>query len=448
MNEKILVIDDEVSILEVVKLGLEEDGFKVDIFSDPIEALNKFSDGNYDAVLTDINMPEMSGLEVLHRCKKIDPESVIILITAYSSIDSAIEAIRGGALDYIRKPFRMEELILRLKEALDRVRIKKSLKNLREEKLEEFRIISINNKMKQIKEKINKVAGTTSPVLIYGESGTGKELVANLIHYNSDRPGKIIPINCSAFPSELLESELFGYVKGAFTGADRDKKGLFVAANKGTLFLDEISTLPMELQPKLLRAIQEMSFTPLGSTKEVDVDVRIISATNQDIEKLVSEGKFREDLYYRLNVIPIEIPPLRERKEDILPLIQHFNEKISERLNVKKKTFTDEAYEKFMNYKWTGNVRELENLLERLIVLEDSEVIDVSAIPEEFGSQSKTDRLNLEEIEKKTIKRALEISKSDKNEAARLLGIHPSTLYRKVKKLNIDSSFVGSEDFK
>jgi DNA-binding NtrC family response regulator len=448
MNENILVVDDEISILEVVKLGLEGEGFKVDIFSNPVEALNKFSDGNYDAVLTDINMPEMSGLEVLRRCKKIDPESVIILITAYSSIDSAIEAIRGGALDYIRKPFRMEELILRLREALDRVRIKKSLKNLREEKLEEFKIISINDKMKQIKEKINKVAGTTSPVLIYGESGTGKELVANLIHYKSDRSGKLIPINCSAFPSELLESELFGYVKGAFTGADRDKKGLFVAANKGTLFLDEISTLPMELQPKLLRAIQEMSFTPLGSTKEVKVDVRIVSATNENIEKLVEDGNFREDLYYRLNVIPIEIPPLRERKEDILPLVQHFNEKISERLNVKKKTFTDKAYEKLMNYKWIGNVRELENLLERLIVLEDSDIIDVSVIPEEFGSRSKTDRLNLEEIERKTIKKALEIAKSDKNEAAGLLGIHPSTLYRKIKKLNIVSPFVGLEDSK
>ncbi len=437
MNGKILVIDDEVSILEVVKLGLEEVGFKVDAFSDPIEALNRFSESNYDAVLSDINMPEMSGLEVLHRCKKINPESVVILITAYSSIDSAIEAIRGGALDYIRKPFRMEELILRLNEALDRVRIKKSLKNLREEKLEEFRIIGGNDKMKQIRDKIKKVAGATSPILIYGESGTGKELVANLIHYNSNRPGKIVPINCSAFPSELLESELFGYKKGAFTGADRDKKGLFVAADKGTLFLDEISTLPTELQPKILRAIQEMSFTPLGSTKEVEVDVRIVSATNEDIEKLVEDGRFREDLYYRLNVIPIEIPPLRERKEDILPLVQHFNIKISERLNVKEKTFTDDAYEKLMSFKWTGNVRELENLLERLIVLEDSQVIDASLVPEEFSSRSKPEKLNLEEIERKTIKKALEISKKDKNKAADLLGIHPSTLYRKIKKLNI-----------
>jgi len=438
MKEKILVIDDEVSILEVVKLGLEEAGFKIDVFSDPIEALNAFSESNYDAVLTDINMPEMSGLEVLRRCKKINPESVVILITAYSSIDSAIEAIRGGALDYIRKPFRMEELILRLNEALDRIKIKKSLKNLREEKLEEFRIIGNNDKMKGIREKIKKVAATTSSVLIYGESGTGKELVANLIHYNSDRPGKFIPINCSAFPSELLESELFGYKKGAFTGADRDKKGLFVAADKGTLFLDEISTLPMELQPKILRALQEMSFTPLGSTKEIEVDVRIVSATNENVEKLVENSNFREDLYYRLNVIPIKIPPLRERKEDILPLVQHFNKKISERLNVKEKTFTDEAYEKFMNYKWTGNVRELENLLERLIVLEDSEVINASVIPEEFSRSNQTDRLNLEEIERKTIKKALEMSNKDKNKAADLLGIHPSTLYRKIKKLNIN----------
>jgi len=440
MNGKILVIDDEVSILEVVKLGLEEAGFKVDTFFDPIEALNSFSEGKYDAVLSDINMPEMSGLEVLRRCKKINPESLVILITAYSSIDSAIEAIRGGALDYIRKPFRMEELILRLHEALDKVRIKRSLKNLREEKLEEFQIIGTNEKIKQIKEKISKVAATTSPILIYGESGTGKELVANLIHYNSDRPGKFIPINCSAFPSELLESELFGYKKGAFTGADRDKKGLFVAADKGTLFLDEISTLPMELQPKILRAIQEMSFTPLGSTREVEVDVRIVSATNENIERLIADGKFREDLYYRLNVIPIEIPPLRERKEDILPLVQHFNIKISERLNVKEKTFTDDAYEKLMNYKWTGNVRELENMLERIIVLEDSEIIGAEAIPEGLSGKNKTDKLNLEEIERKTIRKALEISKDDKNNAAELLGIHPSTLYRKIKKLDIEVS--------
>ncbi|MEJ2356337.1 MAG: sigma 54-interacting transcriptional regulator, partial [candidate division WOR-3 bacterium] len=212
------------------------------------------------------------------------------------------------------------------------------------------------------------------------------------------------------------------------------------AADKGTLFLDEISTLPMELQPKILRAIQEMSFTPLGSTREVEVDVRIVSATNENIERLIADGKFREDLYYRLNVIPIEIPPLRERKEDILPLVQHFNIKISERLNVKEKTFTDDAYEKLMNYKWTGNVRELENMLERIIVLEDSEIIGAEAIPEGLSGKNKTDKLNLEEIERKTIRKALEISKDDKNNAAELLGIHPSTLYRKIKKLDIEVS--------
>ncbi|MEO0292933.1 MAG: sigma-54 dependent transcriptional regulator [candidate division WOR-3 bacterium] len=439
MNERILVIDDEVSILEVIKLGLEENGFKVDIFSDPKEALEKFSMENYDAVLTDINMPEMSGLEVLHRCKEIDPESVVILITAYSSIDSAIEAIRGGALDYIRKPFRMEELILRLKEALERVRTKKSLKTLREEKLEEFKIIGNNEKIREIREKIEKVASTTSPVLIYGESGTGKELVANLIHYHSNRPGRFVPINCSAFPSELLESELFGYKKGAFTGADRDKKGLFEVANKGTLFLDEISTLPLELQPKILRAIQEMSFTPLGGTKEVKVDVRIVSATNENIEKLVEEKKFREDLYYRLNVIPIRIPPLRERREDILALVQHFNKKISARLNLKEKIFTDDAYEKLMNYKWPGNVRELENFIERLIVLESSEVIDASLLPDEIGGKEEGEKFNLEEIEKRTIKRALEVARGDKSKASELLGIHPSTLYRKIKSYKLES---------
>ncbi len=438
MKMRILVIDDEKYLLEVIMMGLEEEGYRVDGFSNPNEALEKFKENPYDAVITDIRMPEISGLEVLRRCKEVSPETAVLLITAYSSIDSAIEAIRSNASDYIRKPFRMKELVLRLKAALKKARIEEMIGNLQEEKLEEFKIIGKNLKVAEIRSKIKKVAPTTSPVFIIGESGTGKELVANLIHYNSGRSGKFVPVNCSAFPSDLLESELFGYKKGAFTGADKDKEGLFKAANRGTLFFDEISTLPLELQPKLLRAIQTMKFTPLGSTKEEEVNVRIVSATNRGIEELVEKGDFREDLYYRLNVIPIEILPLRERKEDIPLLIQHFTKKISRRLNIKEKKFTDRAVKKLMNYEWKGNVRELENLLERIMVLEDSLIIDEDSIPDVEKGKKGTKTLNLEELERKTILRALEISNNDKNETAGLLGIHLSTLYRKIKKLNID----------
>ncbi len=435
---KILVIDDEKHLLEVIKIGLEEEGYSVDEFYNPVRAIEKFEEENYDAVISDVRMPEMTGIDVLKHCKEINPRVVVILITAYSSVESAIESIRGGASDYITKPFRMAELLLRLKEALKRVRIEEMSINLLEEKVKEYEIIGESEKIKEVENKIMKVASIDSPVLILGESGTGKELVANLIHYNSKRTGKFIPINCSAFPSELLESELFGYKRGAFTGADRDKDGLFKVANRGTLFLDEISTLSIGLQPKLLRAIQTMEFTPLGSVKAEHVNVRIIAASNKDIEDLVMKGEFREDLYYRLNVIPINIPPLRERKEDIPILVEHFINKISSRLNTKKKKFSRKAMETILSYEWKGNVRELENLLERIMVLEDSAIIDNISIPSMYKKKDLPDTLNLELLEKKAISKALEITRGSKKEAAEILGVHPSTLYRKLDKLNID----------
>jgi len=434
----ILVIDDEKHLLEVIKLGLEDEGYSVDGFYDPIKAVEKFDEKDYDAIISDIRMPGMSGIEVLKYCKESNPRVVVILITAYSSVESAIESMKAGASDYITKPFRMAELILRLREALKMVRIEEMNINLWNEKIKEFEFIGESENINEIKNKIKKVAPTDSPILILGESGTGKELVANLIHYNSKRTGKFIPINCSAFPSELLESELFGYKKGAFTGADRDKEGLFKVANRGTLFLDEISTLPLGLQPKLLRAIQTMKFTPLGSVKVEEVNVRIITATNKDIEFMVENEEFREDLYYRLNVIPIYIPPLRERKEDIPILVEHFIEKVSKRLNIKKKKPSKKTIEKFIEHDWKGNVRELENLIERMMVLEESDVIDIDSIPVVSGRRETLNTLNLETLEKQAILRALKISEGSKKDAARLLGVHPSTLYRKLTKLNID----------
>jgi len=434
----VLVIDDEKHLLEVIKLGLEEDGYIVDGFYDPVKAVERFDEKNYDAVISDIRMPGMSGIEVLKYCKEQNPKVVVILITAYSSVESAIESMKAGASDYITKPFRMAELLLRLGEALKMVRIEEMNINLRSEKIKEYEFIGGSGKINEIKEKIKKVAGTDSPILILGESGTGKELIANLIHYNSKRTGKFVPVNCSAFPSELLESELFGYKKGAFTGADKDKDGLFKVANRGTLFLDEISALPIGLQPKLLRAIQTMKFIPLGGIKVEQVYVRIITATNKDIETLVEKGEFREDLYYRLNVIPIYIPPLRERKEDIPILVEFFIEKISKRLNIKKKELSRESIGKFIEYDWKGNVRELENLIERMIVLEDSDIIDMDSIPKMSKKSEMLNTLNLEMLEKQAILKALERSEGKKKKAAQLLGVHPSTLYRKLTKLNID----------
>ncbi|MCK4225563.1 sigma-54-dependent Fis family transcriptional regulator [candidate division WOR-3 bacterium] len=439
VKERILVIDDERNLLEVIKLGLLEEGYSVDVFCNPIGAIEKFGEGNYDAVITDIKMPEASGMEVLKYCKEKDPGVVVILITAYSSVESAIEAIRGGASEYITKPFRMAELLLRLRKALKKARIEEMNVNLRREKLKEFELIGKSEKIKDIKRKIEKVAVTDSPVLITGESGTGKELVANLLHYNSNRVGKFVPINCAAFPSELLESELFGYKRGAFTGADRDKKGLFKVANRGTLFLDEISTLPLGLQPKLLRAIQTMEFTPLGDTKPEHVDVRIISATNRNIEELVEKGEFRDDLYYRLNVIPICVSPLRERREDIPLLVEHFIERISKRLNMKRKELSDEAIKTLLEYDWKGNVRELENLLERVIVLEDCDIIDKDSFPKNTNRKELSGTLNLEFLERQAVIKALKISRGKKKEAADLLGVHPSTLYRKLKSLDLGS---------
>lgn len=435
---KVLLIDDEKSLVEVIKLGLEEEGYSVDGFCNPVLALRRFNLENYDAVITDIKMPEMSGIEVLKRCKEYNPRILVMLITAYSSVESAISAIRGGAADYITKPFRMEELVLRLTEALNKARIKERYLNLITEKLKEYEIIGKSEKIKTIKEKIKKVGGIDSHVLIQGESGTGKEIVANLIHYYSNRPGRFVPINCSAFPSELLESELFGYKKGAFTGADKNKDGMFKIANRGTLFLDEISTLPLKLQPKLLRVIQDMEFTPLGGTKPERVDVRIIAATNQNIEELVENGKFREDLFYRLNVIPINIPPLRERKEDIPILIEHFLEKTSERLNIKKKTITSRAIDKLLECDWKGNIRELENLIERIMVLEDSEVIDIDLLPNLDNRKPLSDSINLNHLEREAIRKALTMTNGDRKRAASLLGIHTSTLYRKIKKLDLE----------
>uniref|UniRef100_A0A7C4Y3Z2 Sigma-54-dependent Fis family transcriptional regulator n=1 Tax=candidate division WOR-3 bacterium TaxID=2052148 RepID=A0A7C4Y3Z2_UNCW3 len=437
-NISILIVDDERSLTDILKIGIENEGYKVFAAYDPETALRIFNDEKIDVVVSDIKMQKISGLQLLRELKKIDPNIVFILITAYSSLESAIEALRGGASDYLVKPFDIEELLFRIENALKKKDIQLELSSLKSEKLSELNIVGESEEIKNIKNIIKKIATLNTNVLITGESGSGKELVARLIHYQSNRPGRFIPLNCASIPENLLESELFGYKKGAFTGAVSDKDGVFKLADKGTLFLDEIAELPIMLQPKILRVIETFEFIPLGGTKTEKVDVRIIAATNKDIENEVKEGKFREDLYYRLNVIPIHIPPLRERKEDIPVLVEHFLEKITKRFNIKEKKISKGAMKLLIDYNWPGNVRELENILERIIVLEHSEIINEEIIKKYLVEKIEVkESSKLEELEKNTIIKTLEENKWNIVKSAKKLGLHPSTLYRKIKKYNI-----------
>ena len=442
MHNRILLVDDEQNILEIMKMALQDEGYDVVSTTKPKEALNLIQNAPFDALITDIKMAEMDGITLLRKVKERYPEMVVILITAYASIETAIQSLREGAADYIMKPFRIEELKIRLSTAIDKMRLKRENIVLRKHLQEDLTIIGISNHISELKKLIKKVSGVDSSVLITGESGTGKELVARLIHFSSFREGTFVSINCAAIPENLLESELFGYKKGAFTGAVQNKEGLFKSAHKGTLFLDEIAEMPLPLQSKLLRVLQSMEFTPLGETKPVKVDVRVISATNTDIEKRIKDGLFREDLYYRLNVIPVHILPLRERIEDIPVLIHYFIKRISKRLGVREKRISPEGMEILKNYKWPGNVRELENIIERLIVLNEGNVITPGKFPDYIKPKNKKEieipDINLTEIEKKAILNALHNAGGDKRRAAKMLGIHLSTLYRKLKKMGKD----------
>jgi len=437
----LLIIDDEKHLADVLRIALEEEGYRVFLAYDPETGIRIFEEERIDLVISDIRMENLSGLDLLKKFRAKDPDALIILMTAYSSIESVIEALRGGAVDYLMKPFEIDELLFRVKNALNKKHLTKQVYTLREEKLGELNLIGKSEAIAKIKEFIDKVSQVNTTVLIYGESGTGKELVAQLIHYKSNRPGKFVPVNCAAIPDNLIESELFGYKKGAFTGASSDKIGYFKLADSGTLFLDEISEFPLHLQPKLLRAIQNQEFLPLGSTKPEKVDVRIISATNKNLEEEVKAGKFREDLFYRLNVVPIEIPPLRKRREDIPLLIEFFIKKLSKRLKIKEKTFTKEAVDLMTSFDWPGNVRELENFIERICVLEKVNIIDEDVVKRYYMKEKNSAPItgSLKKIENEAIKEALKQAGGNKIVAARILGIHPSTLYRKLKKLNLDS---------
>ena len=451
--KQILVIDDEENMRHFLKSLLAKEGYEVSLAADGLEGLQLLEEQIFDIILCDIRMPRMDGLEFLREIKKTAVDATIIIMSAYGTLDIAIEAMKLGAYDYISKPFKPDEIILTLRKAEEREQLRRENQLLRKEVAKEYsfeNIVSKNEEMQKIFDVIKKVAQYKSTVLIIGESGTGKELIARALHYNSERAqNPFLPINCGAIPENLLESELFGHAKGAFTDAIRTKKGLFEEADGGTLFLDEIGELPGQLQVKLLRVLQEGEVRRIGESKPIQVDVRIVSATVKDLVKEVNEGRFREDLFYRLNVLPIHIPPLRDRKEDIPLLIHHFIKKYNEVMSKNVAGVDQKALEALMNYKWYGNVRELENTIERAIVLTDKDHIEVENLPvevQDFKGELQFEVFSDEEcsikkasktLEINLIKKALRKTKGNHTHAARLLEISHRALLYKIKEYGI-----------
>ena len=448
MKPKILVIDDDTSVRRVLEYNLQEEGYEVHTASSGEEGLYLFGQSQPNLVITDMKMSGMDGLMVLKSIKKRSPESLVIIITAFGTVDVAVEAMKAGAHDYVIKPFNREELKLTVRKALEFSGLAIENKRLKDElaDMSDFRtIIGTSKEMEKVFDVIRKVSDTEASVLITGESGTGKELIARSIHANSSRRNaSFVAINCAAIPRDLLESELFGHVKGAFTGAIRDKAGKFQMADGGTLFLDEVGDLPLELQPKLLRALQEKEVEPVGGTKTEKLDVRVLSATNLDVDKATAGGTFREDLYYRLSVIPMHLPPLRERRKDIPVLIRHFCNKHGG----DKVTFERDTLAVLVRYPWPGNVRELENTVERLLIMRDTNVITVEGLPDKLKVNSTPasaviqlpdEGYPLEQLEREVVVEALERSSWNQIAAARFLRIPRHTLVYRIEKYSIRS---------
>ncbi len=442
---KVLVVDDEQSILMLLKEALTKWGYQVTCAPTGGEALEALKSGLFDAALMDVRMPDMSGIDLLRAVKSHDDSIEVVIMTGYPTISSAVEALKDGAYDYLSKPLILDELRHLMSRLMERRFLRGEVHSLRARLGEELTVnelIGNSAPMAQVKDIIGKVAVTDSPVLIEGESGTGKELVAAAIHRLSDRAKMpFIPVNCSAIPADLLESEFFGHVRGAFSGAVADALGLFRGANQGTIFLDEIAELPPALQVKLLRVLQEMQVRPVGSTKAYPVDVRVIAATNRNLEQAMTEGTFRQDLFYRLNVVRISLPPLRDRRDDLSALVNHFLRRFNRRFRREVRGITPEALAALQAYDFPGNVRELENMVERAYAMGAREQIglgDLSILgrpsavipPATATKQIPT----LGEVEKELILRALTVFKNDKEAAARALGLSRRTIYRRLKE--------------
>jgi len=447
VKPNILIVDDEPDICKALEFLLKREGYAVTSANSGEDAIEKLKTDGFDVVITDLKMGRIDGMTVLEKAKEINPDMPVIMMTAFASIESAVEAMKRGAADYIVKPFLNEEIKLTIKKVLEQKKIINeniALKQQISQRMACRDFVANSESMLKIVETLEKVIPTKSNIMILGESGTGKGLLAELVHCNSPRRDKpFISINCSAIPEGLLESELFGYKKGAFTGAVSDKLGLIPLAHEGTLFLDEIGDMPINLQAKLLKVLETGEVYPLGETKSKIVDVRIISATNVDIDKRIKEGKFREDLYWRLNVIEIKIPPLRERKDDIEMLAKHFIDKFSSEHKKNIKGIDKQALSMLLEYSWPGNVRELGNVIERAVVLTDSDYITPENLPDklkkiEHEAQPSTLKTYLGDYEKNLILRLYNAHNRNKEETAAALGIDLATLYRKFKKYGIE----------
>jgi two-component system response regulator PilR (NtrC family) len=457
LKDKILVADDEQSMREFLDIMLKKEGYKVSLASNGDEVLKLVEKDIFDLALLDIRMPKLDGITALKKIKAISPETIVIIITAYASADTAIKAMKEGALDYITKPFKVEEIKLIIKNALEKKNLQEEnilLKQVVRDRYHFGNIIGQSPKMSDLYDLLAKVAPTKTNILITGESGTGKELVAKAIHYNSPRKEKpFVTLNCGAIPESLIESELFGHMKGAFTDAIATKKGLFELADEGTIFLDEISELPLPMQVKLLRVLQDKEFKRVGGTEDIQVDVRIISATNKDLEEEVKKKLFREDLFYRLNVIQIKLPPLRERKEDIPFLAIHFLKRYSEELNKNISNISPEALHILLNYEYPGNVRELQNIIERGVALESTQELtaqNLNSYLEEqlpprkglFDLEIPKEGVDLEkmveDLERALLLKALDMTKGIKKKAAELLNINFRSIRYRLEKYGLN----------
>lgn len=442
----LLIVDDDEHIREVCRSVATENGMKVSDVATAEEALELLETCSVDVLLTDLRLPGTSGLDLLKRVSVTHPDVAVIMLTQYGTIDSAVQATRMGAVDYVTKPFRVEELRARLEQVAHSVELKRENRLLREQVRTRpgfGGLIGMSSRMERVYKMIEKVSQREHPVLVLGESGTGKELVARSIHYLGPRKDKpFVPVECSALVPTLVESELFGYARGAFTGAMQSKQGLMESANGGTLFLDEIGEMSLEMQAKLLRALQQKEVKPVGSTERRPIDVRIVAATNRDLEMATRNGSFRQDLYFRLNVVQIKLPPLRERKSDIPLLVTSFLDKFSSECDIPRE-MTEDAMRRLMAYDWPGNVRELENAIERAVALGSGPYVSVHDLPSSLQyptserPPAKEEILPLEELERRAILSTLRQNGGDKQAAARTLGIGKTTLYRKLKQYQI-----------
>jgi len=441
----ILLVDDEAGILETLSGILEDEGHQVITASSGERALAKYSEASPDIVLLDVWMPGMDGIETLKALKKKNKDVCVIMISGHSNIDTAVHAIKLGAYDFLEKPLSLDKVLILTRRAVEKQMLEKENLALKSSISEQWRIIGENHKMIELKDKISKAAVSQGRVLIFGESGSGKELVARALHEGSSRRNNnFIEVNCAAIPNELIESELFGHEKGSFTGAFESKRGKFELAHEGTLFLDEIGDMSLVTQAKVLRIIETQEFQKVGGSKNIKVDVRIIAATNKEIEEEIRKGNFREDLYFRLNVIPIQVPPLRERKSDIPLLVEHFLVNFSRQYGQKKKSVSRTTLRTLMEYEWPGNVRELKNTIERFVIMNPSEIIDVKEVQPARSVKSdytafKTLRDARENFEKDFIMRKLQENNWNVSKTAEDLDIERSNLHRKIKSLGIET---------